>query len=146
MNDRKQIEKKIQTYVNGMEELDGDKTTEVFADCAVVVGHLNGELNDMMPEDFSELVEKFPVYTSCTRETGSNGKMRDVDFEIVACEIEGLTATVRVKFKCLGISYVDTLAFIKEEGEWKIFHRLFAITNPYNKEGGYEPVPDLHLA
>ena len=141
MNDRKQIEKKIQTYVNGMEAMDGDKTTEVFDDCASVAGYLHGELNVMWPEDFAKLVEEFPLYTSFTGEIRGDGKVRDVDFEIVAFEIEGLTAMVRVKFECLGISYMDTLAFIKEESEWKILHRLFAITNPYNKMGGYQHSP-----
>jgi hypothetical protein len=50
-----------------------------------------------------------------------------VEFEILASEVEGTTASVKVRDKYLGITFLDTLSFIKVEGSWKIYSKLFHV-------------------
>ena len=48
-------------------------------------------------------------------------------FEILACEVEGTTALVKIRDEYLGITFLDILSFIKVEGEWKIYNKLFNV-------------------
>ena len=54
-------------------------------------------------------------------------KGENVIFEIITCEIEGTTAIVKLRDKYLGITFMDILSFIKIEGEWKIYNKLFNV-------------------
>jgi len=41
--------------------------------------------------------------------------------------VEGTTALVKLRDKYLGITFFDTLSFVKQEGEWKIYNKLFNV-------------------
>ena len=54
-------------------------------------------------------------------------KGEDVVFEILAIEVEGTTAMVKVRDTYLGITFLDTLSFMKVEEGWKIYTKLFNV-------------------
>jgi hypothetical protein len=54
-------------------------------------------------------------------------KGENVVFEILSCEIEGSTASAKVRDKYLGITFLDSLSFIKIENEWKLYNKLFHV-------------------
>ncbi len=53
--------------------------------------------------------------------------------ETLSIEIAGNTAVARVRNDYRGLTYLDTLSFIKVEGAWCIYNKLFHI------EGKAEP-------
>jgi len=58
---------------------------------------------------------------------GYRKKLENVVYEILECEIEGTTGCVKVRDTYLGISFLDTLSFIKNDGEWRIYNKLFNV-------------------
>ena len=51
----------------------------------------------------------------------------DVVFELLSCEIEGTTALAKVRDKYLGITFLDTLSFIKVDDRWQLYTKLFNV-------------------
>ena len=47
--------------------------------------------------------------------------------EIVSCDIDGSTAAVQVRDGYLGMVFLDKLSFLKVDGEWKIYTKLFHV-------------------
>ena len=50
-----------------------------------------------------------------------------MEFEILSCEVNGDTATAKVRDKYLGISFLDSLSLIREDGKWSIYNKLFHV-------------------
>jgi len=119
MNDRKQIESIVQLYVDSMDESNPDKVKQAFHSNAKVVGYLHGDFMEMSVDNFAGFVE--------SQQPSPKEKSENVVFEILSCEIEGATALVKVRDKYLGITFLDTLSFIKVESEWKIYNKLFHV-------------------
>ena len=119
MNDRKQIESVVQLYVDSMDESNPDKVKLAFHSNAKVVGYLHGDFMEMSVDNFAGFVE--------SQQPSPKEKSENVVFEILSCEIEGATALVKVRDKYLGITFLDTLSFIKVESEWKIYNKLFHV-------------------
>ena len=119
MNDRKQIESVVQLYVDSMDESNPDKVKQAFHSNAKVVGYLHGDFMEMSVDNFAGFVE--------SQQPSPKEKRENVVFEILSCEIEGATALVKVRDKYLGITFLDTLSFIKVESEWKIYNKLFHV-------------------
>lgn len=119
MNDKEQIESVIQLYVDSMDESDPDKVKQAFHTNAKVVGYLHGDFMEMTVGDFAGFVE--------SQQPSPNKKGENVVFETLSCEIEGATALAKVRDKYLGITFLDTLSFIKVENEWKLYNKLFHV-------------------
>jgi len=119
MNDRKQIESVVQLYVDSMDEFKPEKVKQAFHSNAKVVGYLHGDFMEMSVDNFAGFVE--------SQQPSPKEKSENVVFEILSCEIEGATALVKVRDKYLGITFLDTLSFIKVESEWKIYNKLFHV-------------------
>ena len=119
MNDRKQIESIVQLYVDSMDESNPEKVKQAFHSNAKVVGYLHGDFMEMSVDNFAGFVE--------SQQPSPKEKSENVVFEILSCEIEGATALVKVRDKYLGITFLDTLSFIKVESEWKIYNKLFHV-------------------
>ena len=119
MNDKEQIENVVQLYIDCMDESNPDKVKKVFHENAKVVGYLHGELMQMSVDDFAGFV--------ASQQPPPKEKGEDVVFETLACEIEGTTALVKVRDRYLGITFLDTLSFLKVDGEWKIYNKLFNV-------------------
>ena len=119
MNDIEQIENIVQLYIDSLNESNPDKVKETFHENAKVVGYLHGDFMEMSVDDFAGFV--------ASQQPPPKEKGEDVVFETLACEIEGTTALVKVRDKYLGITFLDTLSFIKNESEWKIYNKLFNV-------------------
>ena len=119
MDDKKQIENVIQLYVDSMDESNSDKVKQAFHTNAKVVGYLHGDFMEMSVDDFAGFVAS---QQPSPQENGEN-----VVFEILSCEIEGSTASAKVRDKYLGITFLDSLSLIKIENEWKLYNKLFHV-------------------
>ena len=119
MNNIEQIEKIVQLYVDSMNESNPEKVRQAFHANAKEVGYLHGDFMEMSVDDFSGFV--------ASQQPSPKEKGENVIFEILSTEIEGATAIVKVRDKYLGITFLDTLSFIKIEGEWKLYNKLFHV-------------------
>ena len=107
------VKQVIGMYVQSMEKSSGDMVSEVFHENAKVVGYLNGDFLQLSTSDFAGFVS--------AQEPGT------VEFEILSCEVNGDTATAKVRDKYLGISFLDSLSLINEGGKWSIYNKLFHV-------------------
>ena len=96
-----------------MKEASAEKVKEAFHPNGKVVGHLHGDFLEMSTDDFAGFV--------------SSQEPSDVDFEILSTEIHGTTASVKVRDKYLGITFLDTLSLIEIDNEWSIYSKLFHV-------------------
>ena len=119
MNDKEQIENVVQLYVDSMDESNHDKVKQAFHINAKVVCYLHGDFMEMSVDDFSGFVA---AQQPSPKEKGEN-----VVLEILSCEIQGATASVKVRDKYLGITFLDTLSLIKIDSEWKLYNKLFHV-------------------
>ena len=119
MNDMKKIENVVQLYIDSMDESNSDKVKQAFHNNAKVVGYLHGDFMEMSTDDFANFVG---AQQPSPKEKGEN-----VVFEILSCEVQGATASVKVRDKYLGITFFDTLSFISIDNEWKIYNKLFHV-------------------
>ena len=121
MSDKEQIEDVVQLYVDSMDESNPEKVKQAFHTNAKVVGYLHGEFMEMSVDDFAGFV--------LSQQPSPKEKGENVVFEILSCEIEGATAQVKVRDKYLGITFLDTLSFIKIDDGWKLYNKLFHVEN-----------------
>jgi hypothetical protein len=119
MNDMKKIENVVQLYIDSMDESNSDKVKQAFHSNAKVVGYLHDGFMEMSTDDFANFVG---AQQPSPKEKGEN-----VVFEILSCEVQGATASVKVRDKYLGITFFDTLSFISIDNEWKIYNKLFHV-------------------
>ena len=119
MNAKGQIKNLIQIYVDSMDESNPNKVKQVFHNNAKRVGYLHGDFMEMSVDDFAGFV--------ASQQPSPKEKGENVIFEIITCEIEGTTVVVKLRDKYLGITFMDILSFIKIEGEWKIYNKLFNV-------------------
>jgi hypothetical protein len=119
MDDKQQIENVIQLYVDSMDESNPDKVKQAFHTNAKVVGYLHGDFMEMSVDDFAGFVS--------SQQPSPQEKGENVVFEILSCEIEGSTASAKVRDKYLGITFLDSLSLIKIENEWKLYNKLFHV-------------------
>ncbi|MFL2479243.1 MAG: nuclear transport factor 2 family protein [Verrucomicrobiales bacterium] len=119
MNDQEQIETVVRLYIESMNESNPDKVKKAFHENAKVVGFLHGDLLQLSVNDFAGFV--------ASQQPSPKEKGEDVVFEILTCEIEGTTALVKIRDEYLGITFLDTLSFLKADGEWKIYNKLFNV-------------------
>ena len=107
------VRKVIAMYIESMEKSSGDMVTEAFHENAKVVGYLNGDFLQLSTSDCAGFVS--------AQEPGA------VEFEILSCEVNGDTATAKVRDKYLGISFLDSLSLVKEGDKWSIYSKLFHV-------------------
>ena len=119
MNDKEQIDNLLQLYVDSMDESDPEKVKQAFHKNAKVVGYLHGDFMEMSTEDFANFV--------AAQQPSPKDKGEDVVFELLSCEIEGTTALAKVRDKYLGITFLDTLSFIKVDDRWQLYTKLFHV-------------------
>ena len=119
MNDHEEIKNIVQLYVDSMDESNPGKVKQAFHHNAKVVGYLHGDFMEMSVDDFAGFVS--------SQQPSPKEKGEDVVFEILASEVEGTTAMVKVRDTYLGITFLDTLSFMKVEEGWKIYTKLFNV-------------------
>ena len=121
MSDNQKIENCVNLYYEGCCESDPLKIKEAFDKNAMISGYLPDGLHEMNLDEFAGFVE--------AQQPSPKEKGEDVVFEILSLEKEGTTALVKIRDKYLGITFLDTLSFIKFEGEWKLYNKLFNVEN-----------------
>ena len=119
MNDQEQIETVVRLYIESMNESNPDKVKKAFHENAKVVGFLHGDLLQLSVNDFAGFV--------ASQQPSPKEKGEDVVFETLTSEIEGTTALVKIRDEYLGITFLDTLSFLKADGEWEIYNKLFNV-------------------
>ena len=107
------VQSVVQIYIDSMKEASAEKVKEAFHPNGSVVGHLHGDFLEMSTDDFAGFV--------------SSQEPSDVEFEILSTELHGTTASVKVRDKYLGITFLDTLSLIEIDNEWSIYSKLFHV-------------------
>lgn len=119
MTEQDQIQKVIELYIDSMENSDPDKVKIAFHANAKVVGYLHGDFMELSTEEFSGFV--------AAQKPSPKEKNENIIFDILSCDIEGTIASVKIRDQYLGITFLDILSLIKQEGEWKIYNKLFNV-------------------
>ena len=74
MENKEEVLKVVEDYINSAYESDGAMTRKIFDDDARVTGHINGKLIRQTKEDWATFVEKnIPSY-----------RKRVIDYEIIS--------------------------------------------------------------
>ena len=119
MDDKRQIEIVLQTYIESLNKSDPIMVKEAFHKNAKITGYLHGDLLQLSTEDFAGFVSSQQPSPS---EDGTN-----VEFEVLNIEIENSIASVKIRDKYLGITFLDILSLLKEGDNWSIYNKLFHV-------------------
>ena len=121
MENKEKVLKVVENYINSAYESDGATMRKIFDDDARVTGHINGKLLRQTKEDWAKFVEKNIPSPK------EQGKIKECDILMVDCGEE--TAVVKVKSEYINIMFTDTLSFLKIDGNWKIYNKVFESIN-----------------
>jgi len=124
MDDKRQIEIVLQTYIESLNKSDSIMVKEAFHKNAKITGYLHGDLLQLSTEDFAGFVSSQQPSPS---ENGTN-----VEFEVLNIEIENSIASVKIRDKYLGITFLDILSLLKEGNNWSIYNKLFHVEHAPN--------------
>ena len=115
-NDLQQISETVAWYFNGMYRSDGDLLRKAFSDTAMITGHTDGRFTEMDLDTFVE----FAASQDSAQAAGEPFDMR-----IVALDVTGNAATVKVADHYIGRDFIDYLALLKKDGQWRIYNKLW---------------------
>lgn len=121
MSDEQQIRDTIRVYFDCMYESSAAKTRAAFHPSAKITGYLQGGLHEMTVEKFAEFVA---AQQPSAREKGEPERL-----DVLSIDIAGDTAVARVRDDYLGMTFLDTLSFLKCDGKWTIYNKLFHVEN-----------------
>jgi hypothetical protein len=119
MDDKRQIEIVLQTYIESMNKSDPEMVRAAFHENAKITGYLHGELLQLSTEDFAGFVS--------SQQPSPNENGTNVEFEVLNIEIENTIAHVKIRDVYLGITFLDILSLLKDGEEWKIYNKLFNV-------------------
>lgn len=119
MNDEQAIRSVIQTYFDSMYESSAEKARLAFHPNAKIVGYLQGDLHIMAVEDFAGFV--------AGQQPSAKEKNESVRLDILSIDIAGHTAVAQVRDDYLGMTFLDNLSFLKEDGDWAIYNKMFHV-------------------
>ena len=122
MTNVKQIEDVIQTYFDCMYQSSAQKTHEAFHANAKITGYLEDGLHEMSVSDFASFVE--------SQQPSPKEKGEAIRLDILSIDTAGNTAVAQVRDDYLGMTFLDTLSFIKENDRWSIYTKLFHVEGP----------------
>lgn len=119
MSDAEQIRETIQTYFDCMYESSAAKAHAAFHPSAKITGFLGGKLQEMSVDQFAEFVE--------SQQPSARDKGEPPRLDVVSLDIHGETAIARVRDDYLGMTFLDTLSFIRTDDRWRIYNKLFHV-------------------
>ena len=119
MTDQAEIETIVRLYFDSMHESSAEKVREAFHKNAWITGYMEQGLVEMTVDNFAEFV--------ASQQPSPKEKGDDIILEIKSCEVVGATASVKVRDGYLGMIFLDTLSFLKVNGRWKIYNKLFHV-------------------
>ena len=117
MENRENVLKVVEDYINSAYESNGATTRKIFDDDAKVTGHINGKLIRQTKEDWAKFVEK---NNPSPKEQGKTKA-----YEILMVDAGEETAVVKVKSEYIGFMFIDTLSLLKVDNDWKIYNKVF---------------------
>ena len=119
MDDKTEIAKIIKLYFDSMYHSNAKLVEKVFHPAAKITGYVEDKLEEMDVNEFANFVgEQKP----------SPANKNDPEMlEIVSIEIAGKTAVALVRDDHLGVTYLDTLSFLKIDKNWVIYNKLFHV-------------------
>ncbi len=116
---KNKIRKSIELYFESMYESSPEKVRKVFHGSAKITGYMQEKLIEHSVSSFADFVGS---------QTPSAKEKNEKKFlEILSIEIAGSTAVARVRDGYLGMTFLDTLSFIKVEDKWVIYNKLFYV-------------------
>jgi hypothetical protein len=119
LTDKQKIESVIQVYFNCMYESSSEKAHAAFHPDAWISGYLPNGYQHMTVPEFGDFV--------AAQQPSPKSKGDVARLEIISLEVAGQTAVARVRDAYLGLVFLDTLSFIKLEGQWLILNKLFHV-------------------
>jgi len=122
VSDEQQIRATIQTYFDCMYDSSADKTHTAFHPNARITGYLEDGLHEMTVSDFADFVAS---QQPSAREKGEPARL-----EVLSLDIAGNTAVAKVRDDYLGMTFMDTLSFLKTDSGWSIYNKLFHVEGP----------------
>ncbi len=122
MSDEQQLRDTIQTYFDCMYESSADKTHAAFHPSARITGYLDDGLHEMSVDDFAGFVS--------SQQPSAKEKGEPARLDILSLDIAGNTAVAKVRDDYLGMTFTDTLSFLKTEDGWSIYNKLFHVEGP----------------
>tara|TARA_B100001059_G_C17430562_1_gene377803 strand:- start:192 stop:572 length:381 start_codon:yes stop_codon:yes gene_type:complete len=119
MDDKTEIAKIIKLYFDSMYHSNAKLVKKVFHPAAKITGYVEDKLEEMDVNEFANFVgEQKP----------SPANKNDPEMlEIVSIDIAGKTAVALVRDDHLGVTYLDTLSFLKIDKNWVIYNKLFHV-------------------
>lgn len=122
MNDEDAIRAVIRTYFECMHESSAEKAAAAFHPHARITGFLDGDLAAMSVEQFGAMCADHQPSPA------AQGVPERLD--VVDLHIDGDTAVARVRDDYLGLTFLDTLTFLKLDDAWRIHDKLFHVEGP----------------
>ena len=119
LTDKQKIESVIQVYFNCMYESSSEKAHAAFHPDAWISGYLPNGYQHMTVSEFGDFV--------AAQQASPKSKGDVARLEIISLEVAGQTAVARVRDAYIGLVFLDTLSFIKLEGQWLILNKLFHV-------------------
>ena len=119
MSDQAAIESVIQIYFDSMFESDGGKVRQVFHPNAKITGYLQEGLQEMDVAAFASFVE--------AQQPSAKDKGDSPILDVISIEIAGETAVARIRDVYLGLTFLDSLSFLKMNDSWTIYNKLFHV-------------------
>jgi len=119
MEEGAQIRAVIQTYFDGMYESSSTKTQEAFHPDAWISGDLPHGPQQMTVAQFADFV--------AAQQPSPQAQGLPARLDVVSLDIAGHTAVARVRDDYLGMPFLDTLSFIKQNDRWCIMNKLFHV-------------------
>ncbi len=117
MDEKNEIIEVVEKYIESAHLSDGKLVRDIFHEDAKVTGHINGKLLRQSKEDWAKFVENLQPSPK------ESGKEKHFDVHLVDAGSE--TAVAKVKSSYIGFIFVDTLSFIKIDGKWFIYNKIF---------------------
>ena len=119
MEEEQAVRTLIQTYFDSMSESSREKVCEAFHPSGKITGYLEDGLHEMTREEFADLVASL--------QPSPHESNQQLYAEVLSIDITGDTAVAKVRDEYLGMMFIDTLSFIKVEGSWSIYTKLFHV-------------------
>ena len=119
MSEKNLIEDCVDLYYAGCCESDPAKIKQAFDENAMISGYLPDGLHEMNLNEFAGFVE--------AQQPSPKEKGDEAFLEILSCEIVGDTALVKIREAYLGMIFIDSFSFLKKDGTWRIYTKLFHV-------------------
>ncbi len=115
VNDRDDIAKVVQHYIDGARSGRGDDMKPAFHEHATVFGYVG-------PDLFAGPIQNLFAWND------DNGPATELEDRIASIDVIGTVATVRLELEnWTGIRFTDLFTLLKVDGDWKIMNKVFHV-------------------